>query len=184
MSAYASENIILYHGSVFLFDKIDVSKGKPYKDFGNGFYTTQNKNHAVNLALRNKRIEEMRLKQQKRETEVTAYIYTYEADMKKAAGLSIKEFKTADRAWILFVLANRNSSRKTHTYDIVIGPTANDDTRLSFRVYFSGGYGELDSDKAINTLIANIEPDNLPPQIYFGSERGILLLKPIGRAAI
>ena len=30
MSAYST----LYHGSVFLFDKIDVSMGKPYKDFG------------------------------------------------------------------------------------------------------------------------------------------------------
>ena len=29
---------ILYHGSIYKFDKIDVNRGKMYKDFGKGFY--------------------------------------------------------------------------------------------------------------------------------------------------
>lgn len=29
---------VLYHGSAELFDKIDVDKGLPRKDFGRGFY--------------------------------------------------------------------------------------------------------------------------------------------------
>ena len=28
---------ILYHGSIYEFDKIDVNRGKMYKDFGKGF---------------------------------------------------------------------------------------------------------------------------------------------------
>lgn len=28
---------VLYHGSAELFDKIDVNKGRPRKDFGKGF---------------------------------------------------------------------------------------------------------------------------------------------------
>jgi hypothetical protein len=50
--------ITLYHGSIYEFDKIDVNKGKPFKDFGIGFYTSRDENHAVRLALRNKQIEE------------------------------------------------------------------------------------------------------------------------------
>ena len=174
--------VVLYHGSIFLFDRIDTSMGKPFKDFGRGFYTTQNMSHAVNLALRNRRIEEMRLRQHNRDTAVTAYLYKYEVNPAEAIGLSVKEFATADKDWILFVLDNRRSNNRTHTYDIVIGPTANDDTRLSFRVYFSGGYGKPTSEKAINTLIENIEPDNLPRQIYFGSDKGASLLRPMGGA--
>jgi len=176
---------VLYHGSVFKFNSIDLSRGKPYKDFGKGFYTTRDRNHAINLALRNKKIEEMRIKQKNYNSTVTAYIYSYELDVIKIKDLSVKEFKSADKEWVLFVLANRKSPDKTHSYDIVIGPTANDDTKLSLRAYFAGAYGELESDKAINTLLDNIEPDNLPPQIYFGSNKGIeLLLLKEGAVAI
>ena len=43
---------IVYHGTTSLFDQIDVSKGKPYKDFGKGFYVTKSKPHVAKLALR------------------------------------------------------------------------------------------------------------------------------------
>ncbi|MCL2322198.1 MAG: DUF3990 domain-containing protein [Oscillospiraceae bacterium] len=178
--------ITLYHGSTHLFNEIDVSKGKPFKDFGKGFYTTQNKDHAINLALRNKRIEEVRLmqKEQKRNINVNAYLYTYELDKRKTIGLSIKEFVKADKKWILFVLANYKSIDKTHVYDIVVGPTADDDTRLSLRAYFSGAYGEIESNKAINVLIDNIKPDNLPKQAYFGTSKGTSLLIQKGDAML
>lgn len=32
----------LYHGSNILIDKIDLSKSKPNKDFGRGFYLSDN----------------------------------------------------------------------------------------------------------------------------------------------
>lgn len=50
----------LYHGSTYLFTEIDVDRGKGYKDFGRGFYATAVKEHAENLAKRNKRILERR----------------------------------------------------------------------------------------------------------------------------
>jgi len=169
MPILGSKKIItLFHGSIDLFTEINILKGKPYKDFGKGFYTTQNRNHAVSLALRNQRIEEMRLRQQNLKSNVNAYLYTYELDTSQLTGSSVKEFRDADKDWVLFVLANRRNNDKTHTYDIIIGPTADDDTRLCLRAYFAGAYGEVASDKAINTLLDNIEPDNLPQQIYFG----------------
>ena len=37
---------VLYHGSAELFDKIDVNKGRPRKDFGKGFYMSVLKKQA------------------------------------------------------------------------------------------------------------------------------------------
>ena len=51
-----TENIItVYHGTVDEFGVIDVSKGKPYKDFGRGFYAAWSMEHAIRLAERNAR---------------------------------------------------------------------------------------------------------------------------------
>ena len=77
-SIYFTTNTTLYHGSIYLFDKVDASMGKPFKDFGRGFYTTQNRNHAVNMALRNKKIEEIRLRRKEPRAVVVAYLYTYD----------------------------------------------------------------------------------------------------------
>ena len=60
-----SSKITLYHGSIHGFEEIDVAYGKPFKDFGIGFYTSQDIEHSKNLALRNKNIEEMKLRRLK-----------------------------------------------------------------------------------------------------------------------
>lgn len=36
----------LYHGSNMMIENIDLSKCKPYKDFGRGFYLTEIKEQA------------------------------------------------------------------------------------------------------------------------------------------
>jgi hypothetical protein len=56
-SSSSPDIITLYHGSVHALDVIDVARGKPFKDFGIGFYTSHDKEHAVRLALRNRDIE-------------------------------------------------------------------------------------------------------------------------------
>jgi hypothetical protein len=45
--------IILYHGSSYDFDVIDLKQGRPYKDFGQGFYASGNIDHAKPMAERN-----------------------------------------------------------------------------------------------------------------------------------
>ncbi len=42
--------MILYHGSNILFDKIDLSKSKPNKDFGKGFYLSESRQQALEMA--------------------------------------------------------------------------------------------------------------------------------------
>ena len=39
----------LYHGSNIVIDRIDLSKCKPYKDFGQGFYLTEIKEQAEQM---------------------------------------------------------------------------------------------------------------------------------------
>jgi len=42
--------MILYHGTNFDFDKIDLSRSNPFKDFGKGFYLTDIRSQAEELA--------------------------------------------------------------------------------------------------------------------------------------
>ena len=175
MSIELERNIVVYHGSISLIDTIDVARGKPYKDFGQGFYVTQNFSHVRNLAMRNKRLEQARQGQ-----ECIAYVYSYDFDISKAQRFNIKEFAVANLDWMRFVLANRRVRGRSHTYDIVIGPTANDDTSLVLKSYFGGLYGDVESERALRTALDLIEAENLPVQIYFGSNSSIICLKQKG----
>ncbi len=42
----------LYHGSNVVIEKIDLSKCRPYKDFGQGFYLTEIRGQAEKMAQR------------------------------------------------------------------------------------------------------------------------------------
>jgi hypothetical protein len=159
-----TDKLIVYHGTTSLIDTIDVALGKPYKDFGRGFYVTENYAHAQNLAIRNKRLE-----QERGNKKCPAYVYTYVLDMIKANDFAIKKFAVADLEWMRFVLANRSVREKNHQYDIVIGATANDDTSLVLKSYFSGLYGDVESERVLTLALDMIEAENLPSQIYFGT---------------
>ena len=170
-------NLTVYHGTNTLIQTIDVMKGKPFKDFGRGLYVTQEYSHACNLAVRNKHFEKRRYGK-----ECDAYVYTYSLDMVKARSFRIKEFSVADLEWIRFVLDNRRSNDKSHNYDIVTGPTANDDTALVLKSYFGGVYGDVDSERAMTIALELIEAVNLPFQIYFGSNDSTVCLVQKGSA--
>ena len=42
--------MILYHGSNVAIDQIDLSKSRPGKDFGKGFYLSADKQQAIEMA--------------------------------------------------------------------------------------------------------------------------------------
>jgi hypothetical protein len=42
--------MIVYHGSYIKIDNIDLSKCRPHRDFGRGFYVTKFLHHAESLA--------------------------------------------------------------------------------------------------------------------------------------
>ena len=83
--------VVVYHGSTSSIENNNVVVGIPYKDFGRGFYVTKSKSHAMNLALRNKRIEIERFGRP-----CEAYLHSYEMDMLKLVNYNVKEFPDAD----------------------------------------------------------------------------------------
>lgn len=119
----------LYHGSNIIIEQIDLSKCKPYKDFGQGFYLTAIKEQAEQMARR------------------TSAIYggepivtEFEFDETALSFLSVKMFKDPSEEWALFVMANRSKKnvQPTHDFDIVIGPVADDTIATLFRNFDDG----------------------------------------------
>ena len=169
--------MILYHGTTHDIKEIDVTHGKPFKDFGQGFYATAVYDHARNLALRNRRIEESRSSAIGKPLRLTAYLYTYEFDLRSADKLNVNHFYSADREWLKFIILNRTNRDRQHNYDLVIGPTANDDTRTSIRAVMNAANSAILSGAALDLLLTMLEPNNLPTQYYFGSNTAANLLE-------
>jgi hypothetical protein len=176
-----SGTLILYHGTTHDINEINVNRGKPYKDFGQGFYLTETYEHARNIAVRNRRIEEKRLRAIGNEPELPMFVYVYEFDLYEMDNLNVKQFKSPDREWLKFIIQNRMNRNRQHYYDIVIGPTANDDTRASIRVVMNASNGAILTDTALDLLIEMLAPNNLPEQYYFGTDKGASLLRLTGR---
>ena len=170
--------VTVYHGSTSLFDVIDVKMVKPYKDFGRGFYVTLKQSHAVNLAIRNKKLE------QKYNRDCNAYLYTFEMSLEHIDCFNLMNFQEASPDWLKFVLANRKSKQCAHNYDIVMGPTANDDTMAVINAYLDGLYGEVGSDEALQILLKFIKPDVLPRQVFFATPESVSTLTRKGDVEI
>lgn len=119
----------LYHGSNTIIEQIDLSKCKPYKDFGQGFYLTAIREQAEQMARRTSAIYGG-------EPVVTEF----EFDETALNVLSVKTFEEPSEEWALFVMANRsrNHIQPTHGFDIVIGPVADDTIATLFRNFDDG----------------------------------------------
>lgn len=101
------DEIILYHASKEIVEFPEVRKTKYTKDFSWGFYCTNNHSQAVRWANRGNG-----------KPVVNYYQYTEDAT------LSIKKFNGMSDEWLDFIAQCR--SGKTHRYDIVEGPMADD----------------------------------------------------------
>lgn len=119
----------LYHGSNTIIEQIDLSRCKPYKDFGQGFYLTAIREQAEQMARRTSAIYGG-------EPVVTEF----EFDETALNVLSVKTFEEPSEEWALFVMANRsrNHLQPTHGFDIVIGPVADDTIATLFRNFDDG----------------------------------------------
>ena len=99
--------MILYHAGKEKVEFPEVRKMKYTKDFSWGFYCTNNYEQTVRWAGRG-------------EGEPIINYYDYEPDEK----LSVLKFDSMTDEWLDFIAWCR--SGKTHQYDIVEGPMAND----------------------------------------------------------
>lgn len=176
---------LLYHGSTYLFEEIDLTKSKGFKDFGKGFYATEDPDQAKQIALTH--MDRILAKQEavygKVQQKIIPYRYNLLYDdqlaqaMINSGDLQILQFPVADKEWLRFVLSNRISSVTTHNFDIVIGPTA--DARTS-RILNKYRNLLIKSDYEIqlcNRVIRELNVERLKPQYFFGTERSLLTLK-------
>ena len=152
----------LYHETNVDFDRIDVSKSKAYKDFGQGFYLTDIRTQAENWA--------------KKKAEIfggTPVLQEYEFDEASlnSPDLNVLVFDMPTEEWATFIHQNRSrNTRFHHDYDIVVGPIADDGV-----AYLIGRYDE--GTLTIADLVRELEYKKLNRQYFFGTEKAIKLLK-------
>lgn len=158
-----SHELILFHGTVADFDKINLAKSHNRRDFGVGFYTTlleqQAKEWGYRLSLREK---------------CTTY-YVYQYIFQENDSLKIRRFHTLDKEWLEFIKANRSKGGLQHDYDVVIGPVADDNTMETVQLYIAG---ILNANEAVDRLKYN----QVNNQVSFHTEKALQSLKLMGRA--
>ena len=156
--------MILYHGTNMDFDGIELSKSSPYKDFGKGFYLTDIRNQAEQLAEKKAKL-----------FKGTPIVQMYEFDetVLYSPDYKVLLFETPTREWAEFIYKNRNrDSLFHHDYDIVYGPIANDGV-----AYLLGRFEE--GTLTLDELTKELQFRELNNQYFFGTEKAIKLLKRI-----
>lgn len=150
----------LYHGSYMTVNTPKILQADRKLDFGTGFYLTSSYEQAERWAI---------LKAQRYEGN-SPVISVFETDDNIFSCLKILKFEKADASWLRFVSANRNGLDTDNSFDVIIGPVANDKTMPVISLYFSGLYNE---DEAIRRLL----PQKLHDQYAFKTEKSLAALK-------
>lgn len=153
--------MILYHGSNIAIDTIDLTKSKPNKDFGKGFYLSDNEQQALEMAV---------LKSMLLGNVPIVSAFEFDETNLKSHELKVKIFETYSEEWADFILANRDGL-ETENYDIVYGPIANDKVGLQIRKLKDGSIDRTEFLRKLKYM------KGITFQYYFGTERAIQLLK-------
>ena len=113
----------LFHGSNLDINEIDLSKCRPYKDFGKGFYLTELEDQAVKMAKRVARLYG---------GDPIVNVYAFDENTLSSSNLKTRDFgRTASEEWARFVMNNRSRTfndtaslefNLDNKYDIVTGP--------------------------------------------------------------
>jgi len=151
----------LYHGSNQIIRQPNLLKGRKFLDFGSGFYLSDEKKQAENRAKSTVLLFE--------DGAPTVNVFEWKKDMD--TGLTILHFPTANIEWLDFVLANRQGDMFVKQYDIVIGPTADDQIILVVEQYLAGVFDHLENPKA--TVIQLFQPQKLATQYLFATEKSL-----------
>ena len=165
----------LFHGTLAHIDKIDVTQGKPRKDFGRGFYLALSAEQAIGM-MHKKLREATRRSRNKSSEGFVERLYKVQLKPSAEAVLKIRTFDAVDMEWLDFVLMNReDADGNAHDFDMVIGPTADDDTMVALRNYWRGLFGPVGSLKAKQTLLEVLEPENLGVQCCLCTAKAVEL---------
>lgn len=111
---------------------------------------------------------------QEGEPVVNAYLFDDSLLSSECTPLSVKIFEDYSVEWAEFILKNRKNmaSQPAHSYDIVVGPIANDTVGLQMRRFIQG---YID----IERMIEELHFQRPAIQYFFGTEKAISYLKKI-----
>lgn len=152
--------MILYHGSNIKIDLIDLDKSKPNKDFGKGFYLSEDQIQATEMAV---------FKSMQLGGEPIVSVFEFDETIMKSELLQVKVFSTYSEEWADFVFNNREGN-DVERYDIVYGPIANDKIGLQIRKLKDGS---IDKTEFLNRLKYM---KGITFQYFFGLEKAIKYL--------
>lgn len=155
----------LYHGSNVVIDEIDLSRSRSGKDFGRGFYLNPDESQAMQMAVRTTR------RMITGNPIVTTFLFD-ESLLKDGSPLSVKVFPEYSIDWAKFILLNRRnlSDIPVHTFDVVVGPIADDTVGLQMRRFLQGYV-------SIERMVEELRFHNPAVQYFFGTEKAIGYLK-------
>ena len=158
--------MILYHGSNAEIHDIDLSKSARGKDFGKGFYLSENEKQAQEMAVF-----------KSLQTNGTPVVNSFEFDERVLSdnSLRVKVFKEYSLEWAEFVFKNRSnrSDNPIHEYDIVYGPIADDKVGVQIRNFMEGNIN-------IDVFLERLKfIKGITFQYFFGTEKAIKHLKKL-----
>ena len=157
----------LYHGSNIKVEVPDLTHSKPFKDFGQGFYLSADKQQAWDMASQKVN--------QTQEGEAIVSEFLFDETMMQSQTLKVLSFSDYSEEWALFVLANRdkNVPQPVHDYDIVYGPIADDGVTYQLRRYQGGVI-------SLPRLVEELKyAQGITFQYFFGTERALQQLKKL-----
>lgn len=151
--------MILYHGTNVDFDKVDIKKTKRYKDFGQGFYLTDIKSQAAEMAEKKAVLFG---------GEPVVQEYEFDERMLDSLDYKVLQFDAVCAEWAEFIYKNRSRSNPpfVHDYDIVVGPIADDGVAYLLGRYEEGSF-------TIDELAEELKFKRLNNQYFFGSTKAI-----------
>jgi len=153
--------MILYHGSNIAIDVPELSKSKPYKDFGRGFYLSPDRRQAERLA------EQRTLIMQSGEPTVSSF--EFDEALLQSDELNVKVFEEYSEEWAEFVLMNRDVAvaQPCNNFDIVYGPIADDGVTFQLRRYKAGAI-------TLKELVDELKYSRgITFQYYFGTQHAL-----------
>ena len=151
----------LYHGSYVDIKEIDFSMSFPNKDFGKGFYLSDDYEQAFQIA---------KFKSEALDVQPVVNVYEFDEEiLSHPELLSVKVFKEYSEDWADFVLRNRTSDNgeSIHNFDIVYGPIANDRVGLQIRKL-------IEHDITFERFIENLKYlKGITYQYFFGTKKSL-----------
>ena len=156
--------MILYHGTNTDFMSIDLNHSQRGKDFGCGFYLSESKTQAEEMA---------KFKVQLFGGQTIVQSYEFDEAHLNDGTLRFLRFDGYSKDWATFILANRQNKNadNIYDYDIVYGPIANDKVGAQIR-------NVIEQNIDMVTFLERLKyMKGITFQYFFGSEKAIQMMR-------